>query len=57
MKWQVKRTVELNIFYNYALNILRPQSTEGGEPELKNIEEKPQEKNELIIYNTIVNAR
>ena len=30
-----KPTVEINIFYNYAGNILRPQNTDIGEPEFK----------------------
>ena len=39
------------------MHILRPQNTESSEPELKNIGVKPQDKNELIIHKTIINAR
>ena len=49
--------MELNIFYNYATHIPRPQNTVSGEPELNNVGDKPQDKNELIIHNTIINAR
>ena len=49
--------MELNGFYSYGVNILRPQNTESGEPELKNVGEKPQDNNELILHNTIINAR
>ena len=49
--------MELKGFYNDATHILRPQNTESGEPELKNIGEKPQDKNELICQNTIIHAR
>ena len=46
--------MELNRFYNYAAHILRPQNNESGEPELNNVGEKSQYKNELIIHNTII---
>ena len=46
-----------NGFYNYAAHILKPQNTGSGEPELKNIGEKYQNKNEFIIHNTIINLR
>ena len=49
-----KPTVDINGLYNYAAQILRPQNTESGEPELKDVEEKSQDKNELIIHNTIL---
>ena len=52
-----KPAVKLNIFYNYAVQILKPQNNESGEPEFKNFEEKSQDNNELIIHNTIINAR
>ena len=52
-----KPTVKINRFYNYGVNILIPQNTEIGEPELNNIGEKTQDKNELILHNTIINAR
>ena len=48
--------MELNGLYNYAAHILRPKNTESGEPELKNVGQKSQYKNELIINNTIINA-
>ena len=49
--------MELNVFYNYTVQILRPQSTESGEPELNNVGDKYQDKNDLTIYNTTINAR
>ena len=49
--------MDLNGLYNYAAHILRPQNTKSGEPELKNVREKSQDKNELILYNSIINAR
>ena len=48
--------MEINGFYNYAAHILRSENTESGKPELKNIGEKPQYKNKLILHNTIINA-
>ena len=47
--------MELNVFYNYTVQILRPQSTESGEPELNNVGEKYQDNNELILHNNIIN--
>ena len=49
--------MELKGFYNYAVHILRPQNTEIGEPELNNFGDKSQDKNELILHNTIINTR
>ena len=49
--------MELNIVLKHAVHILRPQNTESGEPELNNVGEKYQDKNELICHNTIINAR
>ena len=49
--------MELNGFYNYAVHILRLQNTEIGEPELKNVGEKLKDDNELVLHNTIINAR
>ena len=40
--------MELNGFHYYAAHILRPKSTESGEPELKNVGEKSQDNNEII---------
>ena len=57
MKQKMKNHSGAQRVYKYAVHILIPQSTEIGEPELKNIEEKPKEKNELILHNTIINAR
>ena len=39
------------------MHILRSQNTESGEPELNNIGEKYQDKNELILRNTIIYTR
>ena len=52
---QWKPTLEINIFYKYDAQILRPQNTEIGELELKNVGEKYQDNNELILQNTIIN--
>ena len=49
--------MDLNRFYNYAAHILRPHNTESDETELNNVGEKPQDNNELILHNTIINAR
>ena len=34
-----------------------PQSNESGEPESKNVGEIPQDNNDLVLHNTIINAR
>ena len=52
-----KPTVELNGFYNCYVHILRPKITESGEPALNNVVEKYQDKHELILHYTIINAR
>ena len=49
--------MDLNGFYKYSVHILRPQNTEMGETELNNVGNKSQDKNELIIHNTIINTR
>ena len=49
--------MEFGLFYNYAAHILRPKHNEIGEPELKCVGYKSQDKNELILHNTIINAR
>ena len=49
--------MDLNRFFNYAVQILRPQNTEIGESELNNDGEKSQDNNDLILHNTIINAR
>ena len=49
--------MELNRFYNYDVHGLRPQNNESGELELKNVGEKSQDKNEIILHNTIINLR
>ena len=48
--------MDLNGLYNYSVHILRPQNTEIGEPELKNVGEKSQDNNGLIIHKTILYA-
>ena len=57
MKQQVKHTVDLNGFDNYDINSSRPQNTESGKPEIKNIGEILQDENNSIICNNISNAR
>ena len=49
--------MELNRLCNYTVHILRSQNTESGEPKLNNVGEKSQDNHELIIQNTIINAR
>ena len=49
--------MDLKIFYKYSVRILRPQNAEIGEPELKNVREKSQDKNEPVLRNTIINTR
>ena len=39
------------------MHFLKPQNTESGEPELKNIGEKPKYNNEIILHKNIINAR
>ena len=41
----------------YSVHIIIPQNTESGEPEIKNIGEKFQDKNELIIRNNLISER
>ena len=47
----------VNVFGNYSVHTLRPQNTESGEPETKNIRDKSQDKNEFIFHNNLINAR
>ena len=46
--------MELNRVYKYNAHTLIPQNTESDEPELKNVGEELQDKNELICHNTII---
>ena len=39
------------------MHIIIPQNTESGEPEIKNIGDKFQDKNELIIRNNLISER
>ena len=48
--------MEITGIENYAVHILILKNTESGEPELKNIGEKYQDKNELILHKTIINV-
>ena len=47
----------INVFDNYTVHILIPINNESVEPELKNIEEKFQDKNELVTNNDLSDAR
>ena len=47
----------INLFDNYFSHFLIPQNTESGEPELKNLGGKYQDKNDFIIHNDISDAR
>ena len=42
---------------NYGVYILIIQNNESGEPEWNDIGKKYQDKNELILYNTIIYAK
>ena len=55
MKW--KTIVDINRVLKYAVHILRPQNIESVEPELKNIGDKSQDNNEIVLHNNIINAR
>ena len=43
-----KPTLNINGFYNYYGNVLVPQNTESGKPELNNVGDKSQYNNALI---------
>ena len=49
--------MDIKTFYNYAVHILRPKNTEIGETELNNAGDKSQDKNELVINNTIISKK
>ena len=49
--------MELDGFTTHFVHILRPQNTESVEPESKNFGGKPQDKNDIILQNTIINER
>ena len=51
-----KPTVEPNGFDNYLMHALRPQNPESGEPEIKKIGEKSNDKNASIVHNDIRNV-
>ena len=57
MKQKMKTHSGYQHIYNYAVHILRPKNTESDEPYLKNIGEKSQYNNEIILHNTIINLR
>ena len=48
--------MDLIIFYNYYVHILRPKNTESGEPELKNVGEKYQDRKKIILHKNIINT-
>ena len=52
-----KPTVYLNGFDNYSVNVLRPQNTESVKPELNDIGVKYLDKNELMLHNSLNDAR
>ena len=49
--------MELNVFDNFSVHYLRPQSTESDEPEINKISEEFQDNNESIIRNDTRNSR
>ena len=49
--------MEINLFDNYNVQVLRPKNTESGEPEINNIGWNFQESNDFIIHNNIINVR
>ena len=46
-----KLILDLNGFYNYSVHFLRPKNNKSGEPEINNIGDKLQDKNDFIIHN------
>ena len=48
--------MELNIIYKYSEHILRPQNTESGELELKEIGGKCKDNIKFVLNNYLINA-
>ena len=49
--------MEINRFEKFAVHVLRPKNTESGEPEIKQIGDKLQDKNAFIIYKYLKDER
>ena len=49
--------VDFNVFENYSVCILRPLNIETGDPELKIIAEKNQDKDKFILKNSLINSK
>ena len=52
-----KPTAGIDVFENYAVQVLRPWNNEIGNPALNNIRDKWQDHNDFIINNDIRNTR
>ena len=48
--------MDINEFENYAVHVLRPQNTESGELELKEIGGKCKDKIKFVLNNYLINA-
>ena len=57
----MKHKMKTHSGYQWTLQLCcahtKTTKTESVEPELKNVREKSQDKNELILHNTIIYAR
>ena len=49
--------MNLDRYDNYDLQILGPQHTESGEPEIKKIGDKFQDNNEFVLHNDLKSSR
>ena len=45
--------MDINVFEKYDVNVLGLQNTKSGEPQLKDIGKKYQDKNEFIFHNNL----
>ena len=52
-----KSAVEFNGFGKYSMPILRPPNIETSEPEIKNISDKYQDKDNFILKNIISDVK
>ena len=48
--------MDINEFENYAVHVLRPQNTESGELELKEIGGKCKDNIKFVLNNYLINA-
>ena len=57
MKWHVKYHSRAQWILQLCCAYPKTQNNKSGEPELKKVGDKPLDKNELILHNTIINER